>query len=63
VAVEGVEESAPVLGGGIEVHAAGVEEVGVEVEEAVDRVIILAHNSSPSQSNLVVSREDEHEKS
>jgi hypothetical protein len=40
VAVEGAEESAPALGGGIEALAAGVEEVGMEVEEAADGVII-----------------------
>jgi hypothetical protein len=40
VAVEGAEESAPALGGGIEALAARVEEVGVEVEEAADGVII-----------------------
>ena len=40
MAVEGAEEVAPALGGGIEALAAGVEEVGVEVEEATDGVII-----------------------
>jgi hypothetical protein len=40
VAAEGVEESAPAFGGGIEALAVGVEEVGVEVEEAADGVII-----------------------
>jgi hypothetical protein len=40
MAVEGVEEAALALGGGIEALAAGVEEVGVEVEEAADGVII-----------------------
>jgi hypothetical protein len=40
VAVEGAEESVPVLGGGIKALAAGVEEVGMEVQEAADRVII-----------------------
>jgi hypothetical protein len=42
VAVEGAEEAAPVLGRGIKALAAGVEEVGVEVEEAADGVIIDA---------------------
>jgi hypothetical protein len=40
MAVEGVEEVAPVLGGGIGALAAGAEEVDVEVEEAADGVII-----------------------
>jgi hypothetical protein len=40
MAVEGADESAPALGGGIEVLATRVEEVGVEVEEAADGVII-----------------------
>jgi hypothetical protein len=40
VAVEGAEEAAPALGGGIDALAAGVEEDGVEVEEAADGVII-----------------------
>jgi hypothetical protein len=40
VAVEGAKESAPALGGAIGVLAAGVKEVGVEVKEAADRVII-----------------------
>jgi hypothetical protein len=38
--VEGAEEAAPLLGGGIEALAAGVEEVGMEVKEATDGVII-----------------------
>jgi hypothetical protein len=42
VVVEGAEESTPALGGGIEAFATGVEEVGVEVEEAAGRVIIKA---------------------
>jgi hypothetical protein len=66
MAVEGAEESAPALGGGIEALAAGVEEVGVEVEEVADGVIIDTMSGayfSPYQSNLAVSREDEHEKS
>jgi hypothetical protein len=40
VAEVGVEEVAPVLGGGIDALVAGVEEVGVEVEEAAEGVII-----------------------
>jgi hypothetical protein len=40
VVVEGAEEAAPVLGGGIEALAEGVEEVSVEVKEAADGVII-----------------------
>jgi hypothetical protein len=40
VAVEGVEESASALGGGIGALAAGVKEIGVEVEEAAEGVII-----------------------
>jgi hypothetical protein len=40
VAVEGAEEAAPALGGGIDALAVGVEEAGVEVEEAADGVII-----------------------
>jgi hypothetical protein len=40
VVEEGAEEAAPAFGGGINALVAGVEEVGVEVEEAVDGVII-----------------------
>jgi hypothetical protein len=40
VAVEGAEEAALALGGGIEELATGVEEVGTKVEEVVDGVII-----------------------
>jgi hypothetical protein len=58
VAVEGAEESAPVLGEGIKALAAGVEEVGVEVEQAANRVIIdtmpgayfFAFSKKPSSS-------------
>jgi hypothetical protein len=58
VAEEGAEEAAPALGGGIKALAAGVEEVGVEVEEAVDGVIIdtmhgayfFAFSKKPSNS-------------
>jgi hypothetical protein len=45
VVVEGAEEAAPALGGGIEALATRVEEVGVEVEEATDGVIT---NTMPS---------------
>jgi hypothetical protein len=38
--VEGAEESARALGGGIEALATGVKEEAVEVEEAADKVII-----------------------
>jgi hypothetical protein len=38
--VEGAEEAAPAFGGGIDALVAGVEEAGVEVEEAADGVII-----------------------
>jgi hypothetical protein len=58
VAVEGVEESAPALGGGIGALAAGVKEIGVEVEEAAEGVIIdtmsgayfFAFSKKPSSS-------------
>jgi hypothetical protein len=58
VAVEGAEEASPALGRGIESLAAGVEEVGMEVEEAVDGVIIdtmpgayfFAFSEKPSNS-------------
>jgi hypothetical protein len=40
VAEVGVEEVAPALGGGIGALVAGVEEAGVEVEEAAEGVII-----------------------
>jgi hypothetical protein len=53
-----MEASAPALGGGIEALAAGVEEVGMEVEEAADGVIIntmpgayfFAFSKKPSNS-------------
>jgi hypothetical protein len=58
VAVEGAEEAAPALGGGIEALAAGVEEVSVEIEEAAEGVIIdtmpgayfFAFSKKPSSS-------------
>jgi hypothetical protein len=40
VAEVGAEEVAPALGGGINALVAGVEEAGVEVEEAAEGVII-----------------------
>jgi hypothetical protein len=40
VAEVGAEEVAPALGGGIDVLVAGVEEAGMEVEEAAKGVII-----------------------
>jgi hypothetical protein len=56
--IEGAEEAAPALDGGIEALAAGVEEDGVEVEEATDGVIIdtmpgtyfFAFSKKPSSS-------------
>jgi hypothetical protein len=58
MAVEGAEEVAPALGGGIDALAAGVKEAGVEVEEAADGVIIdtipgayfFAFSKKPSSS-------------
>jgi hypothetical protein len=58
VAVDGAEESAPALGGGIGALAAGVEEIGLEVEEAAKGVIIdtmpgayfFAFSKKPSSS-------------
>jgi hypothetical protein len=66
VAVEGAEEAALALGGGIEALAAGVEEVGVEVEEAADGVIIdtmpgayfFSFLKKPSSSERGRSREE-----
>jgi hypothetical protein len=66
MAVEGAEESAPVLGGGIEALATGVEEVGMEVEEAADRVIIdtmpgayfFTFSKKPSSSERGRAREE-----
>jgi hypothetical protein len=40
VAEVGAEEVAPAFGGGIDALVAGVEEAGVEVEEAAEGVII-----------------------
>jgi hypothetical protein len=58
VAEEGAEEAAPALGGGIKALAAGVKEVGVEVEEAANGVRIdtmhgayfFAFSKKPSNS-------------
>jgi hypothetical protein len=57
--VEGAEEAAPALGGGIEALATGVEEVGMKVEEAAEGVIIetmpsayfFAFSKKPSSSD------------
>jgi hypothetical protein len=54
----GAEEVAPAFGGGIDPLVAGVEEAGVEVEEAVEGVIIdtmpgtyfFAFSKKPSSS-------------
>jgi hypothetical protein len=64
--VEGTEEAAPALGGGIEALAAGVEEAGVEVEEATDGLIIntmpgayfFAFSKKPSSSERGQAREE-----
>jgi hypothetical protein len=40
VAVEGAKESTPAFGRGIEALVTGVEEIGVEVKEATEGVII-----------------------
>jgi hypothetical protein len=66
VVVEGAEEAAPVLGGGIDALAAGFEEVGVEVEEAAEGVIIemmpsayfFAFSKKPSSSERGRAREE-----
>jgi hypothetical protein len=66
VVVEGAEEAASALGGGIEALAAGVEEVDVEVEEAADGVIIdtmpgayfFAFSKKPSSSERGQAREE-----
>jgi hypothetical protein len=66
MAVEGAEEAAPALAGGIEALAAGVKEVGVEVKEAADGVIIdtmpgayfFAFLKKPSSSKTGRARED-----
>jgi hypothetical protein len=54
----GAEEVAPALGGGIDMLVAGVEEAGMEVEEAAEGVIIdmmsgayfFAFSKKPSSS-------------
>jgi hypothetical protein len=61
----GAEEAAPALGGGIDALVAGVEEAGVEVEEAAEGVIIdtmpgayfFAFLKKPSSSERGISRE------
>jgi hypothetical protein len=66
VVVEGAEESASALGRGIEALAAGVKEIGVEVEEAVEGVIIdtmpsayfFAFSKKPSSSKRGHAREE-----
>jgi hypothetical protein len=66
VAVEGAEESAPALDGGIEALAAGVEEVGMEVKEAAEGVIIdmmpgayfFTFSKKPSSSERGQAREE-----
>jgi hypothetical protein len=63
---EGAEEVAPVFGGGIDALVAGVEEAGVEVEEATDGVIIdtmpgayfFAFSKKPSSSKRGRPREE-----
>jgi hypothetical protein len=66
VAVEGAEESVSALGRGIEALATGVEEKGVEVEEATEGVIIdtmpgvyfFAFSKKPSSSERGRAPED-----
>jgi hypothetical protein len=66
VAKVGAEEEAPALGGGIDALVAGVKEVGVEVEEATDGVIIdtkpgayfFAFSKKPSSSERGRPREE-----
>jgi hypothetical protein len=65
MAVEGTEESALALGGGIEALGTGVEELGVGVEEAMEGVIIdtvpgayfFAFSKNPSSSERGRARE------
>jgi hypothetical protein len=60
------EESAPALDGGIKALAAGVEELGVEVKEAADGVMIdtmpgayfFAFSKKPSSSKRGRTREE-----
>jgi hypothetical protein len=66
VVEEGVGEVALVLGGGIDALVAGVEEAGVEVEEAAEGVIIdtmpdayfFAFSKKPSSSERGQPREE-----
>jgi hypothetical protein len=66
VAVEGAEESASSLGGGIEALATGVEEPSVGVEEAAEGMIIdtipgtyfFAFSKNPSSSERGRAREE-----
>jgi hypothetical protein len=66
VAEVGAEEVAPALGGGIDALVAGVEEAGVEVEEAAEGVMIdtmpgayfFAFSKKPSSSKRGRPREE-----
>jgi hypothetical protein len=66
VAVEGADESAAALGGGIEALATGVEEICAEVEEAAKGVMIdtipgtyfFAFSKKPSRSDRERAREE-----
>jgi hypothetical protein len=66
VAEEGAGEVAPALGGGIDTLVTGVEEAGVEVEEAAEGVIIdmmpgayfFAFSKKPSSSERDRPREE-----
>jgi hypothetical protein len=66
VAVEGAEELASALGGGIEALGTGVEELGVGVEEAAEGVIIdtmpgvyfFTFSKNPSSSERGRAREE-----
>jgi hypothetical protein len=63
--VEGAEERAPALGRGIEALVVGVDEVGMEVEEAAEGVIIdtmpgayfFAFSKKPRSSERGLARE------
>jgi hypothetical protein len=64
--VEGAEEAAPALGGGIEALSAGVEEVSMKVEAAAEGVIIetmpgayfFTFSKKPSSSERGQTREE-----
>jgi hypothetical protein len=66
VAVEGTDESAAALDGGIGALAAGVEEIGAEVKEVAEGVIIdtipgtyfFAFSKKPSSSERGRAREE-----